>query len=114
MLSLLIGWRSHFLFNSLMFQMDSSSEKSSTSNMSVSEPNLTASEMSAVSLLETFAAVARRRAGVGSGGGAAHTSGGSSVSSTNSINISRSQVSWIHEYAVVAKLASLNFIIFKR
>ena len=60
--------------------------------MSVSEPNLTASEMSAVSLLETFAAVARRRAGVGSGGGAAHTSGGSSVSSTNSINISRSQV----------------------
>jgi hypothetical protein len=41
--------------------MDTSSEKSSTSNMSVSEPNLTASEMSAVSLLETFAAVARCR-----------------------------------------------------
>jgi hypothetical protein len=69
-----------------------SSDKSSTSNMSVSEPNLTASEMSAVSLLETFAAVARRRAGAGSGGGVGHPSTGSSVSSTNSINISRSQV----------------------
>ncbi len=68
-----------------------SSDKSSTSNMSVSEPNLTASEMSAVSLLETFAAVARRRAGAGSGG-VGHPSTGSSVSSTNSINISRSQV----------------------
>lgn len=78
------------------FQMDTSSEKSSTSNMSVSEPNLTASEMSAVSLLETFAAVARRRAGAGNGSGAAHTSVGSSVSSTNSININRSQVMDFH------------------
>ena len=36
------------------------SSNTSSSNMSVSEPNLTASEASAVSLLETFAAVARR------------------------------------------------------
>ena len=47
--------------------------------MSVSEPNLTASEASAVSLLETFAAVARRR-----------TSATSTVSSTNTKNQSTS------------------------
>jgi len=62
--------------------------------MSVSEPNLTTSE---VSLLETFAAVARRRTGVAGSGVQLNPTGGSSVSSTNSINISRSQVSNINK-----------------
>jgi hypothetical protein len=39
--------------------METENKNSSPTNMSVSEPNLTASEASAVSLLETFAAVAR-------------------------------------------------------
>ena len=39
--------------------METENKNSSSTNMSVSEPNLTASEASAVSLLETFAAVAR-------------------------------------------------------
>ena len=56
-----------------------SDNKNSPTNMSVSEPNLTASEASAVSLLETFAAVARRR-----------TSATSTVSSTNTKNQSAS------------------------
>ena len=53
----------------------SENKNSPSSNMSVSEPNLSASEASAVSLLETFAAVARRR-----------TSTTSTVTSTNSRN----------------------------
>jgi len=60
--------------------------------MSASEPNLTSTEVTAVSLLETFAAVARRRVGVAGSGVQLNPTGGSSVSSTNSINISRSQV----------------------
>lgn len=55
--------------------MSDNSMSSNSNSMSLSDPNLTASEASAVSLLETFAAVARRR-----------TSASSSVSSTNSKN----------------------------
>ena len=58
-----------------MSENSSENKNSPSSNMSVSEPNLSASEASAVSLLETFAAVARRR-----------TSTTSTVTSTNSRN----------------------------
>ena len=81
---------------------DSTDNKNSPVNMSVSEPNLSASETSAVSLLETFAAVARRRttaAGTAGSAGSGVTStstsnaggGPASVASTNSVNNSRNQ-----------------------
>merc|ERR1719238_1825557 len=61
--------------------METENKNSSSTNMSVSEPNLTASEASAVSLLETFAAVARRRTSATSA---------TSVTSTNTKNQSNS------------------------
>merc|ERR1719273_2380837 len=61
--------------------METTENKNSPTNMSVSEPNLTASEASAVSLLETFAAVARRRTSATSS---------TSVTSTNTKNQSNS------------------------
>eukprot|EP00095_Tigriopus_kingsejongensis_P011031 maker-scaffold109_size355148-snap-gene-1.26 protein:Tk11031 transcript:maker-scaffold109_size355148-snap-gene-1.26-mRNA-1 annotation:"e3 ubiquitin-protein ligase hectd1" len=59
---------------------ENSDQKNST-NMSASEPNLSVSEASAVSLLETFAAVARRRSGTNT----------TSMASTNTVNNSRNQ-----------------------
>lgn len=65
--------------------METTENKNSPTNMSVSEPNLTASEASAVSLLETFAAVARRRTSA--------SSSATSVTSTNTKNQSSSNTS---------------------
>lgn len=56
-------------------------DKKNSTNMSVSEPNLSTPEASAVSLLETFAAVARRRSGTNA----------TSMASTNTVNNSRNQ-----------------------
>lgn len=61
-------------------------EANKNSALSVSDPNLTYSEASAVSLLETFAAVARRRTTA-----ATSTTSSTSVASTNSVNNSRNQ-----------------------
>ena len=61
-------------------------------NNSVSEPNLmnTADTASAVSLLETFAAIARKRTS-GTNGGSGVSPSGSLVATTNSVNNSRNQ-----------------------
>ncbi|CAB4065366.1 HECTD1 [Lepeophtheirus salmonis] len=65
---------------------NNNNNNNSNNNMSVSEPNLSVSEASAASLLETFTAIARRRLGVAGGESTA-----SSVASTNSVNNSRNQ-----------------------